>query len=394
MTTVGTSETSLRHAKKRVTLADVARMADVSVAVVSYVINDGPRATSAEARRRVLGAVEALSYHPNAAARGLRMQRTHTVGFVSYDYYPQSAFFAPYNAGVLTGLTFALREKRYYLLPSPLGIDEELDDFRELLHSGRLDGVVIRLAQEPPVTDAVLEIIAQAGVPCVCIERAGGAHFGFSSVTYDDEGAAHAATNHLIELGHRRIAHIKGDLRQVAARARLAGYRRALAEANLPIVEDFVECGSWLSEDAAAATYRLMALDTPPTAVFAANDRTGTERDRGAASHEISRAGRRRSGRLRRRAPCARADTGADDRAHTIHRAWTSRRRLAAPRDDARFDRVHRGDDLARAYQAWNDIARTCPWSTHVAEVVACQHEPGACSWRPARRPVKQAGQC
>ena len=198
------------RAKKRVTLREVAKLAEVSTAVVSYVINDGPRATSPDARRRVLDAIETLSYHPNAAARGLRMQRTHTVGYISYDYYPHSAFFAPYNAGVLTGLTFALLEKRYHLLPCPLGIGDDLGDFHELLHSGRLDGVVIRLAQESPVTDTVLAIIAEAGVPCVCIERPGAAHFGFSSLTYDDEGAAFTATSYLVEKGHRRIAHIKG----------------------------------------------------------------------------------------------------------------------------------------------------------------------------------------
>ena len=250
--------------KKRVTHQDVARLAGVSTAVVSYVINDGPRATSPDARRRVLDAIERLSYHPNAAARGLRMQRTRTVGFISYDYYPQSAFIAPWNAGVLTGLTFALQEKRYHLLPYPLGIEDDLHDLGELLHSARLDGVVVRLAQEPPVTDGILETIADAGIPCVCIERAGAPHFGFSSVTYDDEGAAFSATMYLIAQGHRRIAHVQGDLRQIAAQDRFAGYRRALAESGLPADETLIQGGSWLPADARAATIRLLDMPVPP----------------------------------------------------------------------------------------------------------------------------------
>jgi DNA-binding LacI/PurR family transcriptional regulator len=258
--------------KRRVTHRDVAKLAGVSTAVVSYVINDGPRATSQDARQRVLEAIEALSYHPNAAARGLRLQRTRTIGFISCDYYPQSAFIAPWNAGVLTGLTLALQAKRHYLLPCPLGIGEDLRGVRELLHSGRVDGVVVRLAQEPSVTDALLETIANAGTHCVCIERAGAPGFGFSSVTYDDEGAAFGATKYLIEKGHRRIAHIEGDVRQAAARDRLAGYRRALAEANVPNDADLEQGGSWVPSDASAATERLLQMPDPPTAIFAAND--------------------------------------------------------------------------------------------------------------------------
>ncbi len=258
--------------KKRVTHRDVAKLAGVSTAVVSYVVNDGPRATSPEARSRVLDAIETLAYHPNAAARGLRMQRTRTVGFISYDYYPQSAFIAPWNAGVLTGLTFALQAKRYFLLPYPLGVGDDLRDLRELLHSGRLDGIVVRLAEEASVTDSVLGTIADAGVPCVCIERAGAPCFGFSSVAYDDEDAAFSATTYLIEKGHRRIGHIKGDLRQVAAQDRLAGYRRALVEAGLQGGEDLVQGGSWLPADASVATIRMLDMANPPTAVFAAND--------------------------------------------------------------------------------------------------------------------------
>ena len=250
----------------------MAKLAGVSTAVVSYVINDGPRATSPDARRRVLDAIDALSYHPNAAARGLRLQRTRTVGFISYDYYPRSAFIAPWNAGVLTGLTFALQAKRYYLLPYPLGIGDDLHNLGELLHSARVDGVVVRLAQEPPVTDGILETIADVGIPCVCIERAGAPHFGFSSVTYDDEGAAFSAMMYLIAKGHRRIAHIKGDVRQVAARDRLAGYMRALAEAGLQADESLVQGGSWLPADATTATIRLLDTPNPPTAIFAAND--------------------------------------------------------------------------------------------------------------------------
>jgi LacI family transcriptional regulator len=200
------------------------------------------------------------------------MQRTRTIGYIPYDYFPQEAFFAPYNAGVLTGLSTALMARRHYMLPVPVGIGDDLGAMNELMHSGRIDGVVVRLAEEPPWTDPLLEIIAAAGVPCVCIERAGVARFGFSSVTYDDAGGALTATTYLIAQGHRRIGHLIGDLRQAAARDRLAGYTRALSEAGLPIEDDLLQGRGFQPEDAAEGMQRLLDLAVAPTAVFAAND--------------------------------------------------------------------------------------------------------------------------
>ncbi len=258
--------------QKRVTHRDVARLAHVSPAVVSYVINNGPRPTSPETRERVLKAIEELSYHPNAAARGLRVRRTRTIGYVSYDYYPERAFVAPYNSGVMSGLTAALKERQHYMLPYPLQVGEDLASLTALLGSRRVDGMVVRLAEDPPVTDALLEAITASAIPCVCLERPGASRFGLSCITYDDEGGAYAATQHLIARGHRRIAHIQGDPRQQAARDRLAGYERALVEAGLPIDQRLIRGRTWMPADAVAAMRDLLQLREPPTAVFAAND--------------------------------------------------------------------------------------------------------------------------
>ena len=221
----------------------------------------------------MLAAVEALSYHASASARDLRMQRTRTIAFVYYDYHPQSAFVSPYIAGVLNGLSSALQAEHHFMLPCSVGTGEDLGDLDELLHSGRVDGAVLRLAQDPPVTDDVLEIVASARIPCVTIERPGAARFGVSSVTYDDEVAAFIATSYLIKKGHKRIGHLRGDPGQVSSRLRADGYRRALAAASLPL-EDcrLVQGGGWNPSDGIHAMRLLLELDTPPTAVFAAND--------------------------------------------------------------------------------------------------------------------------
>jgi DNA-binding LacI/PurR family transcriptional regulator len=257
---------------KRVTHRDVARRAGVSTAVVSYVINNGPRATAPDTRDRVLAAIAELSYQPNASARGLRGQRTHTIGFIAHDYNALDAFVSPYTANILTGVAGELKDRDYYVLVYPMIIGEDLTGLHALLHGARVDGVIVRLIEDSPATDALLDVIAAARIPCVCIERPSPARFGFSSVTYDDEGGAYAATSYLIARGQRRIGYLQGDPRYVAARSRLSGYKRALIEQGVEVDDTLIQGQTWSSSDAAAATERLLHLSNPPTALFAASD--------------------------------------------------------------------------------------------------------------------------
>lgn len=261
--------------KRRVTQRDVADRANVSTAVVSYVINDGPRPTSPEVRERVLRAVAELGYHPNAVARGLRAGRTHTIGFVANDYSPLETFGSHYLASILSAMTGELKARDHYLLIYPMAIGEELAPLARLLRSDRLDGVVVRLVHDPPATDELLALIAETHVPCVCIERPAAERFGFPSVTYDDAAGAAAATRYLIERGHRRIAHLHGDLRYATAQARRDGYRRALVAAGLPVDPALDRATEWSAAQAAVAMRALLRLPAPPTAVFAASDDLG-----------------------------------------------------------------------------------------------------------------------
>jgi LacI family transcriptional regulator len=273
MRTPDTDGVGARRAR-RVTHLDVARRAGVSPAVVSYVINNGPRAASPEARARVLQAIEDLDYHPNAVARGLRSQRTHTIGFIACDYSPMDVFVSPYSAGVLTGLAADVKEHGYYLLVHPLMVGEDLTPLGQLLRGGRLDGVVVRLveAADAHASDALLELIASAGLPCVCLERPPDARFGFDSVLYDNVAGAYAATTYLASRGHRRIAHLQGDPLYESARQRRLGYERALRDAGLEIDESLVIGDSWDPTTVDPGIERLYGLEVPPTAIFAAND--------------------------------------------------------------------------------------------------------------------------
>jgi len=259
--------------KKRVTHMDVAKHAGVSTAAVSYVINNGPRSTSPEVRERVLRAIRELDYHPNASARSLRARRTNTIGYVVNDYNAMDVFTSTYSAGILTGLTAELKQQQHYVLVYPMQIGEDLRAFEMLLRSERLDGVVLRLVEEAPATDSLLEIISGANVPCVCIERPGSPRFGLAALTYDDYGGSYEATRYLIEQGHRRIAHIAGDMRYSTARARLAGYRAALADHGLSADEALVFGGSdWSPGVVDAVIEPLLQHPNRSSAVVAASD--------------------------------------------------------------------------------------------------------------------------
>ncbi|MBV9169321.1 MAG: LacI family DNA-binding transcriptional regulator [Chloroflexi bacterium] len=258
---------------QRITHRDVARLAGVSPAVVSYVVNNGPRATSAEARARVLAAIQELDYHPHAFARGLRSQRTHTVGFLARDYSPLDVFVSPYSAGILTGLAAELKEHNHYLLVHPLLIGEDLQGVEQLLRSGRLDGVVVRLVDSvEDANDALLGLIASAAVPCVCLEQPPDPRFGLDAVLFDSFAGAYEATTYLMELGHRRIAHLQGDLLYESAQARRRGYEHALRDAGIALDADLIQGNTWDPTAVDDAVERLWSLVDRPTAIFAAND--------------------------------------------------------------------------------------------------------------------------
>ncbi len=219
----------------------------------------------------MLEAIDELDYHPHAFARGLRSQRTYTVGFIACDYSPLDVFVSPYSAGVLTGLAAELKDNGYYLLVHPLGIGEDLTAIGSLLRSGRLDGVVVRLVDATPASDELLELIALARLPCVCVERPV-ARRGVGAVLFDNDHGAQTATSFLVGRGHRRIAHLSGDPLYESARSRRLGYEQALREAGIGVDPRLVQGGSWDPLTVEAAIQQLFCLVEPPTAIFAAND--------------------------------------------------------------------------------------------------------------------------
>jgi LacI family transcriptional regulator, repressor for deo operon, udp, cdd, tsx, nupC, and nupG len=245
-------------------IADVARLADVSVATVSRALAN-PDVVSAEARKRVLEAVRAIGYTPNAAARNLRVRRTGLVLVVVPDI--ANAFFAE----ILRGIDAMLSKHGYGLIIANLDNSPAKEPrYVDLAHAGQVDGILLLCGHVPGDADRNM---ASAGIPVVAAcERIHEAPF--PQVEVNNRSAAQEAVAHLIALGHRSIAYISGPTANILDQERRTGYADALASAGVPAEPTFDLDGDFTFRSGADAAARVLAMHATsrPTAAFAAND--------------------------------------------------------------------------------------------------------------------------
>lgn len=243
------------------TIKDVARLAGVSVATVSRVLN-GSAVVSAPRRGRVQKAAARLNYSPNVAARSLITNQTHTIGVLLPD------LFGEFFSEVIRGIDHAAREAQLHLLLSSSHADtEELIAALRAMR-GRIDGLIVMA----PDVDAPRALErARAEIPLVLIDPGLGAR-SCDAISISNHEGAYLMVKHLLDLGHRRVATITGPPRNLDVEQRLAGYRRALKEhggerdPELEVTGDFSEPSGY------EAAMRLLALPRAPSAVFAQND--------------------------------------------------------------------------------------------------------------------------
>lgn len=244
-----------------VTIKDVARAAQVSVATVSRTLN-GHGNVAEEVRRRVLAVAQDLRYTPHAAARSLSSRRTHTLGVVLPDLHGE--FFSE----LVRGVDQVAREHRLHLLVSSYhGRPEEQAAALRAMR-GRVDGLLVMspyVAAQAPIVDEL-----DAAMPIVLINTQN-AMPGLLSLSVDNYGGARAMVEHLVGCGHRRIAFIAGPEDNFDAHERLRGYREALARL-LPDAQEWVLPGQFDEASGHRAGQALLAAQTRPDAVFAAND--------------------------------------------------------------------------------------------------------------------------
>ena len=240
------------------TIIDVARLAGVSVSTVSKVINDR-YGVAPETYDKVMDIVSDLGYESSLVASSLRRNSTNVIGILVPE-------FEPFSTELLKGISSAVEGTGYELLAYSGNLEHNQVGWerRSLsrLAGTLIDGAVI-VAPTASVTDAT--------IPVVAVDPHTG-KTGPSTVEADNVGGARAATRHLIELGHRRIAHIRGRTDLVSAQLREQGYREALEAAGLPFDPELVRVGGYRAAETTDAARELLSRSDRPTAVFAAND--------------------------------------------------------------------------------------------------------------------------
>lgn len=244
----------------RATIADVARLARVDPSVVSRVINSDDRLViKKETRARVLAAIDELRYHPNAAARSLRTSQSGTFGLLIPD------FTNPIYAEIITGAERAATERDALLLVGS-AIETRPERYVEMLASGRVDGLLLATDMMQAET---IEAMARTNRPLVAVnQRIKGVK---RTILADDEGASRIAVRHLYDLGHRRIAHLRGPDSSDTARRRLAGYHKALLACGIAKADAVVLPAGYTPESGVAGVAELLALKQRPTALVIAN---------------------------------------------------------------------------------------------------------------------------
>lgn len=242
-------------------LRDVARLADVSVATASAVMN-GKGTVSEKLRKRVEAAVEALDYQPDHVARSLAVRATHTIGMLIPD------ITNPFFTAVMQGVEEEARQSRYWVIYCNANRDWELErHYMSSLFARRVDGVILA----PTNPNIALDRLSRRRIPLVLFDRIPQGFSGAAVVT-DNFGASRAAGRYLIELGHKRIAIINGRLDVSNGLERLEGFRQALQEADLPLADEYCQRGDFSIKGGYQCGLHLMRLPHPPTAIFCCND--------------------------------------------------------------------------------------------------------------------------
>lgn len=253
---------------KRPTAREVAELAGVSRTTVSFVLNNVPgMRISEETRQRVLQAARQLHYYPDATARRMVAGRTKIIGFVLRQH-PEQAFADMFLPQVLSGLSRVANAEGYHVLFEPISPDDQVQPYLRLIRERHVDGIVL---SGPRFDDQELLQTETKGIPIVLMGQLPGLALPF--VDIDNTGGARRATEHLIQLGHTRIALItNAEPVYTASASRLAGYQEALAAAGVAFDPTLVRYGNFTPQSGQAAMAELVAQRPRPTAVFVASD--------------------------------------------------------------------------------------------------------------------------
>ncbi|TFG73398.1 MAG: LacI family transcriptional regulator [Anaerolineales bacterium] len=250
---------------KRPTQADVAKLAGVSRATVSYVLNDrmdGRIPITDQTRDRVLDAAQALGYEPNALARNLKAGSSYMVGVL------MPALHNPHYWDILEGVAEVVNDQGYNLSLSVANLDLVRERWcLQSFHEQRFDGLI----PMPTFTDVLIDdvkALSRHSSPAVFIAQMDGA----DCVVTNTRSGAEAMMAHLLALGHRRIGFINGAARPHLSQTREDVYREKILEAGLPLEEDLMRHCGYTMNNGYIEAQAMLNLRYPPTAIWAIND--------------------------------------------------------------------------------------------------------------------------
>jgi len=262
----------------RASLKDIAIRAQTSVATVSRVLNNSGY-SSEEVRQRVLEAVADLNYQPNLRARGLRQQRSHTVGLLIPN------LLNAYYTALADDISQLLNDCGCQLLLSSTRDDPKIEQavFRQMVGHD-VDGLIWVPTQGEK---KLLDTLISRRIPAVSIVRQVEGN-RLDTIVFEDFAGARAATRHLLQLGHRRIGFIGGDVSYSSNHDRWQGYLKAMEEAGLAGAPELVRLGRLRGDWGSIASDEQLRLSNPPTALFVASNAIMPGVMKALRQHELS----------------------------------------------------------------------------------------------------------
>ncbi|MBN2045530.1 MAG: LacI family DNA-binding transcriptional regulator [Anaerolineales bacterium] len=252
------------------TIRDVARKAKVHPSTVSRVFS-GKASISEATRKRVLSAAENLGFQPNAIARSLKTQKTHTIGMVVphvFEGFFDDSFFPQ----IMRGMLEAAYQHHFRLIVSgSQGYTDEISQIKDIMRSSQADGIVVMSSRlDVDTVDRLLEL----DTPFVLIGHPPKEnHHQISWVDADNQIATRKAIQHLINLGHKQIAYVGGDPKNLTTRERQQAYEDTMRASGLAIEPNWIDYGYFDEPGGYTAVQRMKTLgNNAPTAYYAAND--------------------------------------------------------------------------------------------------------------------------
>lgn len=261
----------------RAKIKDIAASVGVSAATVSRALSDSGLVAE-PTLTRIREVARQMNYRPNVSARNLRTQKSMAVLLVVRD------VGNPFYLEILKGVEATAREAGYSVLMGNTENNPEREiEYFDMLRDGHADGMIL-MTGKLPARDGFFERARDLPV-VVALEVIEGV--GFPHVVIDNVAASRRAVEHLIGLGHRRIAHIAGPVPEIMSIRRMEGYREAMQAAGLPVPAGYEQVGDYLLRSGERLCRALFELPEPPTAIFVANDEMAF-----GAIHELRRMGR------------------------------------------------------------------------------------------------------